>query len=153
MKSYFDMELKAACQPVISLWKSALAQSPWLSPTPGLSMRTVANPDRSMRRPSRMPKPSSGLGSGLSMVSQLNQPTKKIAGTLLLALLGRVMKVRSFSPRLLVTQSYRTSALGKCSRLGDTCWLAVPNVTNIASARRTIDMIDLPLFAVGDSHL
>jgi hypothetical protein len=34
------------------------------------------------------------------MLSQLNHPTKKIAGTLLVALFGRVMKVRRRSPRL-----------------------------------------------------
>jgi hypothetical protein len=52
-----------------------------------------------------MPKPS-GEALGYSIVSQLSQPTKKIAGTLPLALFGRVTKVRSFSPRPFVTQSY-----------------------------------------------
>jgi hypothetical protein len=60
-------------------------------------------------------------GLGDSIVSQLNQPTKKIAGTFPLAVFGRVTKVRSFSPRELVTQSYSTVACSKCSRDGVAC--------------------------------
>jgi hypothetical protein len=58
VKSYLALALKAAGQPVISLSESAFAHSPWLSPAPGLSMRTVAYPDSSIRRRSRIPKPS-----------------------------------------------------------------------------------------------
>src|ERR1700694_1964296 len=66
------------------------------------------------------PKPSVAPAA-YSTLSQLSHPTKKITGTLPLMFLGRVTKVRSLSPRLLLTQSYRTSALAKCSRFGGCC--------------------------------
>src|SRR5882762_7132341 len=59
-----------------------------------------------MRRRIRAPKPSvSPLG--YSTLSLLSQPTKKMTGTLPLVFFGRVMKVRSLSPRLLLTSRRR----------------------------------------------
>src|SRR5581483_1558140 len=104
-KSYLESDPKAACQPSISAWKSACSQTPSLSPTPGLSIRTVAKPDSSIRRRSKMPNPSRVAESGYSIESQLSQPTKKITGTLPEVRRGRVVKVRSLCPLRFVTQS------------------------------------------------
>src|SRR6266851_4108483 len=70
-----------------------------------------------MIRRIRAPKPSVSPV-GYSTLSQLSQPTKKIAGTFPVLSFGRVMKVRSLSPRLFVTQPYRTSACSNRSRPG-----------------------------------
>jgi hypothetical protein len=75
--------------------KSVFAQVPWLSPTPGLSIRIVAKPDFSISRQKIAPNPSVSP-SGYSTESQLSQPTKKIAGTLPLAAFGLVTKIRIF---------------------------------------------------------
>src|SRR5207244_1149769 len=68
-----------------------------------------------MRRRRRIPKPSFVSASGYSTVSQLNQPTKKIVGTLPVTLFGRVMKVRKRSPRLFVDGHIRITGMASPS--------------------------------------
>src|SRR5262249_39434478 len=80
-------------------------------------MRMVANPDCSMRRQKIAPKASDSPLT-YSTESQLSQPTKKIAGTLSVVLLGRVMMVRILWPFALVTQSYCATAFLNRSRGG-----------------------------------
>jgi hypothetical protein len=78
-----------------------------------------------MSRQKMAPNPSVAP-SGYSILSQLNQPMKKITGTLAASDRGRVTTVRIFWPLALVTQSYEASALRKCSLLrdesGDGAW-------------------------------
>src|SRR5215470_8112780 len=80
-------------------------------------MRMVAKPDCSMRRQKIAPNASVSPLT-YSTESQLSQPTKKMAGTLLVVLLGRVMMVRIFRPLAFVTQSYCAIAFLNCSRGG-----------------------------------
>src|ERR1700682_309659 len=83
------------------------------------------------------PKPSVSP-CGYSTLSQLSQPTKKMTGTLPGSFLGRVTNVRSLSPRVLPTQSYKISAFSKCSLGCDCCADAEGRGDKIAKRKRAV---------------